>query len=1040
MMTFRKLAAASDGKILRAYFTENTPDAIHQEVPGPAAQLEPGGRLTAYYTGRDSCASWRPDMPYAVANAIGINPNFMPTNAELDRLFEAKRADSGEAWSRHERKLSGFDLTLSPHKSITLAAEFAATPAESAAIWNAIDRANDATMRYVARELGWARKGKGGEEGADPGGVGWVSFRHHTARPTLPVQDGPGGATYLADSPIGGDPHAHIHNFLMNIVVTDDGRIGSLDTRALTGIRVHEFGAYFQAKLADQLRRLGVAIRYDKAEQAVVAADIPDFASDAFSKGRRQVLHGAKAFARRQGLDWDQLSAEKKFEILAEAGFAERLAKHGEMNDRALWRAQAEAIEWTHRSVLDTEHYPHRTDTERFDAAYEFAARHLADEFRTAAVLDHDKLRVYAARGLIGAGIAGGPDDIDRVVELVEQRGLEFGGEHVSLLVGMLDDKVRVTNTAQVRIEEDLAREVARAALDRTGALSTVAIRRAIEHSGLDFERDPEHGQAQRAAIYAMGQGGAITLLTGVAGSGKTTLLRPLVQAWHADARFSVGGREIVGISTAWKQADALKDAGISNTVALQPMLHAIEAGEFEPTRNTILVIDEVGQIGPRSMLKLLELQAATGVTIKALGDREQTQAIEAGDSIEIMRRALPKSALPELLSTVRQVTVRGRKIAGLFREANADEALALKREDGTASLLGGDQDQVVQQIAEFYLERRDLLRGSGSKRGITITALTNEDAADVSRAIRRRLKARGEIGRDEIIYKAVAPRGPSEDLYDLPIATGDRLRLYRRTWAQIDGKGGSIGNNGDIVEVLSHSASGLRLRARDGRIGDVEWRRLADGRSGRLLLGFGHALTIDAAQGMTSDEHINALPRGTAGITAFKAYTAESRSVGTTWTLISEASVHEAEKRSRALGDAVPVTSSDLWKRAAADMSAKPYKSLGIDLVAQARRDRQQAIDGFLAQAHRFEKWEQVGRDVSKTVRDRVKAEAVRRAMPREIVALDEGIRRNGTALSELTRRAERHLRNKRSETLDLAREIEPMAERSRFSIFPQI
>ena len=52
-----------------------------------------------------------------------------------------------------------------------------------------------------------------------------------------------------------------------------------------------------------------------------------------------------------------------------------------------------------------------------------------------------------------------------------------------------------------------------------------------------------------------------------------------------------------------------------------------------------MLVIDEISQIGPRPMLELLELQARTGLTIKAIGDREQAQAIEAGDTIEIMRR-----------------------------------------------------------------------------------------------------------------------------------------------------------------------------------------------------------------------------------------------------------------------------------------------------------------------------------------------------------------------------------------------------------------
>src|SRR5260370_7714991 len=103
-----------------------------------------------------------------------------------------------------------------------------------------------------------------------------------------------------------------------------------------------------------------------------------------------------------------------------------------------------------------------------------------------------------------------------------------------------------------------------------------------------------------------------------------------------------------------------------------------IEPGELQATRNTVLVLDEVSQIAPRPMLKLLELQARTGMTIKMLGDREQAQAIEAGDAIEILRRALPSEALPELLTTMRQVSRRGREIAGRFREGSAAAALSI--------------------------------------------------------------------------------------------------------------------------------------------------------------------------------------------------------------------------------------------------------------------------------------------------------------------------------------------------------------------------
>jgi hypothetical protein len=415
-MNFRKIAAASKGKLLLRYFTEDTPEPIHRTALDAAGrQLDEGGRLTAYYTGRDSRATWRPDMPAAIARAAGIDPHLMPRDEEMSRLFEGKRADNGEAWSKHNRKLSGFDLVFSPHKSVTLAAEFAATPAESAAIWNAIDRANDRAMRYVAQVLGWARRGAGGEDGADPGAVGWISFRHHTARPTLPIQDGRGGNTYLADAPIAGDPHAHIHNFLMNLVATAEGRIGSLDSRALTDARVKEFGAFFQAVLADEMRRMGARVSYDASEQAMVLDAIPETASKVFSKGRQQVLQKAKSYATEQGLVWDDLPAEDKMDILRDAGASGRLGKM-KVDERELWREQAREIGWEHRTVMEDAQHPALSEAELLDRACKFAARHLALEFHTAAVISHEKLGMYAARGLIGSGIAGGTEDIRRVV------------------------------------------------------------------------------------------------------------------------------------------------------------------------------------------------------------------------------------------------------------------------------------------------------------------------------------------------------------------------------------------------------------------------------------------------------------------------------------------------------------------------------------------------------------------------------------------------------------------------------------------------
>jgi TrwC relaxase/AAA domain len=1009
MLNFRKISAASDGAAIRAYMTQDQPEPETLKVHGVALDgrdLETGERLTAYYTGRGERANWRPDMDPRVAAALGIaNAHADPRNAQLDALFEARRADTGEDWSKHVRTNSGFDFVFAPHKSVSLAAEFAPTEAERQMIRNAIHAASDDALRYAAQDLGYARRGHAGMKGAEAGEIGWVTFAHDAARPTVAIQDGSDGAIHLLDAPIAGDPHYHLHNFIPNLVVTDDGRVGSIDSKALTTHKVPEYGAFFQARLADRLRSLGVRIGLDAGGEAAVALDIPESAVTTFSKRDRQVEADAQRYARDLAMDWDELSLERKQQILHEASAAGRLRKTKE-DTHAVWREQVAELGWTPESVLGAASAQEPTAVERRETAYEAASASLSAEFQLKAVLDAERLRVHAARGLIEAGAEGGRGDVDAVVALIETRGFVHDDKAVTLISGMHEGKERISHTEQLRIEQTVAEMSRAAARDHSASLSDTAIRAAIERVEAD-DAGVRFSKEQLAAIHALGAGGRLSLLTGVAGSGKTTLLRPLVDAWRDD------GRTVVGMSTAWRQADALKDAGVNETWALQPLLNAIDTGEFRPDAKTVLVIDEISQIGPRPMLELLELQAKTGMTIKMLGDREQVQSIDAGDTIALLKRVLPKGAMPDVLTAVRQKNDRDRKIAALFRAGKADTAFAMKREDGTARLLEGDTDQVVRQIADLYIERRDALKAQDPSYGVTITTLTNAEAADISRAIRERLKARGEIGTDEATYKAVVYRADKAEFFDLPIATGDRLRMYRKTVAQIDGKRATIGNNGDIVEVVRKTAAGLVLRNARGQTAEIDWKRLSDQKTGRLLLGFGHAFTIDAAQGMsTKGEHINALPHGTAATSAFKTYTAESRATGRTQTLISKAAVHAAVQRSRALGDVTPMTEEDLWTQVAKDASEKPYKALALDIVGKARRQHDKAVQTGLSNHNRIETATEARSDLGVEMKASYQTGLLRQAFEQQrdafvalVAAIDEQLKRAAGVVLEQAR-----------------------------------
>ena len=163
--------------------------------------------------------------------------------------------------------------------------------------------------------------------------------------------------------------------------------------------------------------------------------------------------------------------------------------------------------------------------------------------------------------------------------------------------------------------------------------------------------------------------------------------------------------------------------------------------------------------------------------------------------------------------------------------------------------------------------------------------------------------------------------------------------------------------------------------------------------------MGFGWCQTIDAIQGVTSAEHINALPRGTAALSKFRGYTAESRAEWWTWTLIGEAAMREAVQHRRALGDKAPITEDELWRQAGKDLSRAPYKPLGMDLLAALQGQEQEAQTRFMAAAQRVQAQAAAGRrhgaeyvalSQSNAMRGPLQAGASELAMTMQLAATD--------------------------------------------------
>jgi hypothetical protein len=389
------------------------------------------------------------------------------------------------------------------------------------------------------------------------------------------------------------------------------------------------------------------------------------------------------------------------------------------------------------------------------------------------------------------------------------------------------------------------------------------------------------------------------------------------------------------------------------------------------------------------------------------MGDRLQCQAIEAASAAEIIARphfngqtVLPKQALPTITETVRQNTPERRQNATRFRKGQAAEALDFKRKNGTARFIEGDYNQVAARMANRYLELRDLASEKGWIKGVAIYTLTNADAAAISQHVRERLQARGEIETVETLYRAIDNRGAH---YDLPVAIGDRHRLFKKTHGFVGGKFASVGSNGDVVEIVGHWAEGLRLKTKTGDVADVRWSSLKDRETNRLKMGYGHCLTIDAAQGLTASATIHALPRGSAGETAFKAYVGESRDTDECETLVSKAAMIEAVQHSRPMGDQRPITDDDLWAQVAKDMSQQPTKSLALDLLSNVLDRREAQIDDLLRLDRKLQTAEQANRSYPEEIFGKVREVSIRNACESMLPDIESAIQARTNAIDGL-------------------------------------
>ncbi len=183
-------------------------------------------------------------------------------------------------------------------------------------------------------------------------------------------------------------------------------------------------------------------------------------------------------------------------------------------------------------------------------------------------------------------------------------------------------------------------RALTHATRNTSGSLG-IAHATALQHA---LDAHPSLGDEQRVMVQRLVTSGAgVEVVVGKAGSGKTSALSAANAAWRAS------GVPVVGCALAARAAVELQDgSGIPSTTIARLLGDIEHRGARAVLGGGVLVCDEAGMVGTRTLAPLLGHAAQAGCKVVLVGDPRQLPEIHAGGLYAALTRRLPVIELTE--------------------------------------------------------------------------------------------------------------------------------------------------------------------------------------------------------------------------------------------------------------------------------------------------------------------------------------------------------------------------------------------------------
>lgn len=606
------------------------------------------------------------------------------------------------------------------------------------------------------------------------------------------------------------DPQLHTHCLVANAAPREDGSWGTLESRDLY-LWHKAAGTIYRAELAEQLKSLGFAIEQDG--DAFKLPVVPDEICTHYSK-RGEIIRAELA---KRG---NAKSCSKSGDI---AALATRVKKE-DINRPALyqqWHQELDDLGFTESAILkelsqnkkEPLNWLNDIENPKIELTLNTLEEHVSKQKSVFRMQD-----IYKSAAEIAQTSGGGAEKVLKVTqEFIELKscislGLDYKHSALFTTQAVIDNEQAMIDGAK------MLRKQNRFMLNQHVVESSILAK--------SFPLSDE----QKEAVYSACQSNAFDIIQGSAGAGKSALMDCVGNAYKNS------GYKVIGSAIAKSAANNLAEEANIETFTIAKLLK-----DKSLTENSILIVDEAGQVSTKDLRKLIDLVNKKNSKLILVGEDKQLDAIEHGGALKYLSQ-------PEILGTTRVETIKrqrepwARQVVADFRDGKAEKALKVLDDK---RLLNFADD--AEQTKNLLIEKWNNYRINNPDKKSLLLGQRWQDVTQLNDKVRSILQSEGKIDSNELSIKCSV----SAKVFINKFAIGERIRLTKNDYSK-SLSNGDLGNVVDIKAKIDGSHD-FKVKLDNGNTVKINTDEYCN-EDGHLYMTQAYAMTVYSSQGLTID------------------------------------------------------------------------------------------------------------------------------------------------------------------------------------------